>query len=146
MSLKQFEWTEALSVGDTMIDLQHRELIFALNDLSRAIENHEGSSEIHRLISFLHFYAKWHFSHEENCASRAHCTIADCNRQAHEKFLVIISSLHERYRTSGDSEAFAQQVHAQLGNWLINHILKIDTQIGPCLRMVSPGPDATPAQ
>jgi hemerythrin len=134
MALKRFAWTEDLSVGDTMIDLQHRELIFALNDLSVAIENQKGSAEVQRLITFLEFYAGWHFSHEEGCAASAKCPIATHNQQAHAKFLAMVRTLQARYREYGGSEEAALQMHAQLGDWLINHILKVDTQIGGCLR------------
>lgn len=130
----KFEWNEELSVGNAMIDSHHKELIFAFNDLSDAIEKENGSSEIKKLLTFLKFYAEWHFGHEESCAAKHKCAIAHQNQQAHEKFLSIFSDLQTQYRESGANEAIARQAHDQLADWLVSHILKIDTQIAHCIR------------
>jgi len=131
---KTFEWNESLSVGNAMIDSHHKELIIAFNDLSIAMDKENGASEIKKLLTFLKFYAEWHFGHEESCAFKHKCAIAAQNKSAHEKFLDIFTDLQVQYRESGASEAIARQAHEQLGEWLVSHILKIDTQIAHCIR------------
>lgn len=137
MTLKKFEWTEDLSVGNKMIDAHHKELILTFNDLSTAIESGHASQQIKKLLHFLKFYAEWHFGHEESCARKHNCSIAAQNEQAHAKFMDIFNDLQTQYRESGDSEVIARKVHAQLADWLVSHILKIDTQIGHCIRNTS---------
>lgn len=134
MATKKFEWNESISVGNAMIDSHHKELIMAFNDLSDAIDKDNGASEIKKLLTFLKFYAEWHFGHEESCAFKHKCAIAAQNQSAHAKFLDIFSDLQVQYRESGGSEAIARQAHEQLGDWLVSHILKIDTQIAHCIR------------
>lgn len=134
MTTQKFEWTEKLSVGNAMIDSHHKELILAFNDLSDAIEKGNAAMEIKKLLTFLKFYAEWHFGHEESCAAKHQCAIAGQNQQAHAQFLTIFSDLQVQYRESGASEAIARQAHTQLAEWLVGHILKIDTQIAHCLR------------
>ncbi len=134
MPLKTFEWNESLSVGNAMIDSHHKELIIAFNELSVAIAEKKGASQIKKLLTFLKFYAEWHFSHEESCAFKHKCAIADQNKSAHEKFLKIFADLQVQYRESGDSEEVATRAQQLLGDWLVEHILKIDTQIGHCIR------------
>ncbi|HEY9763399.1 MAG TPA: hemerythrin family protein [Trichocoleus sp.] len=132
--MQKFEWNESLSVGVRMIDTQHKELIAAFNNLSDAIEQGTGATAIKKLLIFLKYYAEWHFEHEESCAAKHHCAIADTNRQAHATFLEIFSTLQTRYRESGANEEIARQAHTQLADWLVGHIMKIDTQIGHCIR------------
>ncbi|HEY9629847.1 MAG TPA: hemerythrin family protein [Coleofasciculaceae cyanobacterium] len=132
--MQRFEWSHELSVGVPMIDSQHKELISAFNDLSEAIEQGRGASAIKKLLTFLKYFTEWHFEQEESCAAKHRCAISETNHQAHTRFLEIFSHLQVEYRESGASEEIARTVHAQLADWLVNHIMTIDTQIGKCIR------------
>lgn len=132
--MQKFTWSDSLSVGVPMIDIQHKELIMAFNELSDAIENGQGASAIKKLLMFLQYYAEWHFDNEESCAAKHQCPIAETNQQAHKRFLDIFSNLKKQYTESGESDEIARQIHQELADWLISHILKIDTQIGDCIR------------
>ncbi|MDX2212832.1 MAG: hemerythrin family protein [Oculatellaceae cyanobacterium bins.114] len=132
--MQKFEWSDELSVGVPMIDTQHKELITAFNDLSEAIEQGTGTKAIKKLLTFLKYFTEWHFEQEENCAAKHKCAIAETNHQAHTRFLSIFSTLQAEYRESGASEDIARKAHAQLADWLVNHIMAIDTQIGKCVR------------
>jgi hemerythrin len=132
--MQKFEWTDRLSVGVPMIDIHHKELIAAFNDLSDAIENGNGAAHIKKLLTFLKYFTEWHFEQEESCAAKHRCAIGETNQTAHRKFLQIFGDLQAQYRDSGASDAIARQAHAQLADWLVNHIMTIDTQIGHCVR------------
>lgn len=132
--MQKFEWSDQLSVGVPMIDTQHKELINAFNDLSEAIEQGTGASAIKKLLTFLKYFTEWHFEQEEACAAKHTCAVAEINHQAHTRFLSIFSTLQTEYRESGASEAIARKAHAQLADWLVSHIMTIDTQIGACVR------------
>uniref|UniRef100_B8HR31 Hemerythrin-like metal-binding protein n=1 Tax=Cyanothece sp. (strain PCC 7425 / ATCC 29141) TaxID=395961 RepID=B8HR31_CYAP4 len=132
--MQKFEWSDRLAVGVPMIDTQHRELITAINELSEAIEQGTGTTAIKKLLTFLKYYAEWHFENEEGCAAKHKCPIADTNAQAHAKFLDIFTKLQKEYRESGASDEIARRAHAQLADWLVSHIMTIDTQIGQCIR------------
>jgi hemerythrin len=132
--MQKFEWNDSLSVGVPMIDTQHKELIVAFNDLSDAIEQGTGTTAIKKLLTFLKYYAEWHFEQEESCAAKHRCAIAETNHNAHVRFMDIFSTLQKQYRESGASEAIARSAHTQLADWLVSHIMTIDTQIGRCIR------------
>lgn len=134
ISLRPFTWDDSLSTGVPMIDAHHKELIAAVNDLGLAIAHHQGSTAIRKLFAFLKFYAEWHFEHEEACAARHQCPIAEVNQQAHATFIKTFGHLHEQYQASDASEAVAIEIYQQLSDWLISHILKIDTHLGRCIR------------
>lgn len=135
--MKKFEWMESLSVGVPMIDIQHKELIAAFNDLSEAIEQGHGGTAVKKLLIFLQYFTEWHFEHEESCAAKHKCAIAGKNQQAHAQFLKMFQSLQIQYRESGASEEIARKAHAQLADWLVSHIMTIDTQIGKCVHDAS---------
>ncbi len=132
--MKKFEWNDSLSVGVPMIDVQHKEIITAFNDLSEAIEQGNGAASVKKLLTFLKYFTEWHFEQEESCAAKHRCAVADINHQAHTRFLAIFTALQAQYRESGASDAIARQAHAQLADWLVSHIMTIDTQIGQCVR------------
>ncbi|MGB3310218.1 MAG: hemerythrin family protein [Nodosilinea sp.] len=133
-TIQTFAWDDSLSTGVPMIDAHHKELIAAVNDLGQAIKQEKGASTIKKLFVFLKFYAEWHFEHEEACAAKHQCPIAEVNQQAHVTFIETFGTLHDRYKASEASEAVAEEIYQQLVDWLTSHILKIDTHIGRCIR------------
>jgi len=128
--MQKFAWDDSLKTGVASIDVQHKELIAVFNDLSEAIEEGKGSTTIKKILIFLRYYGEWHFEHEENCAMKHKCPMAEVNKQAHKKFMEIFISLNEEYRQSGASEEIARKIHHVLSDWLVNHIKAIDVQIG----------------
>ena len=132
--MKKFEWSESLSTGVPMIDTQHKELIVATNEIGEAIARGNGTTAIKKLLSFLKFYAEWHFGNEETCAAKHQCPIAGTNQAAHRKFIDTFGKLHDQYRQSDASEEVAIKIYEELSEWLVSHILTIDTQIGACIK------------
>ncbi|MGB3491307.1 MAG: hemerythrin family protein [Elainellaceae cyanobacterium] len=139
--MKKFEWMESLSVGVPVIDAQHQEIIAAFNDLSDAIEQGNGAASVQTLMIFLQHVIEWHVEHEETCAAQYGCAIAEKKRYAHVQFLKMFKVLQTQYRESGASDEIARNAHAQLADWLVSHILTVDTQFGRCVHTV-PSPAA----
>jgi len=132
--MKKFEWSDSLSTGVPMIDTQHKELIAATNEIGEAIDRGNGANAIKKLLVFLKFYAEWHFGNEETCAAKHSCPMAGVNQEAHKKFIETFGKLHDQYRQSDSSEEVARKIYDELCDWLVSHILKIDTQIGACIK------------
>ena len=128
--LQHFVWSDALSTGVPAIDIQHKELIVAFNDLADAIEQGEKPPAIQRILVFLEFYADWHFGREEKCADECQCPCTEANKQAHKYFTEVFRNLHDEYRLSKFSDEVARKVHRELSDWIVNHVLKVDKQIG----------------
>lgn len=128
--IQRFEWTDRLSTGVPMIDIQHKELVAAINDLADAIEQGRGASSIKQLIVFMKYYAEWHFENEESCANKYQCPLAEVNHRAHEQFIQLFEELQQQYRHSQADESVAVMIHGKLADWLVNHIMKIDKEIG----------------
>jgi hemerythrin len=129
--MDRYELNESLITGVRMIDTHHRELIEAINDLANAIEKGEGSNAVKKILSFLEFYAEWHFDHEEKCAYKHQCPMADINKQAHIQFLDTVKKYKIEYRENPDNQIeIASKIHHELADWLVRHIQGIDVKLG----------------
>lgn len=128
--MKRFEWTPALSTGVAFIDTQHKELIRAINELGDDLQRGQGGASIKKTVSFLKYYAEWHFGQEEDCAAKHQCPIAATNQQAHAQFMKMLDKLTTDLRDANDPESVAKEAHSLLSDWFEGHIMKIDRQIG----------------
>ena len=111
--MDEIVWSSRLATGIDFVDAQHRALIDAFR--------------------FLEIYVREHFRDEESEMDRLHCPEADLNRRGHARFLASFEVLSTRLRTNGPSEALAQEVHHELGEWFVHHIMLIDIRMAKTL-------------
>jgi hemerythrin len=132
-SMKYIEWTPAIRTGVSSIDVQHKALIHAINDLGKELEEGRGEASIKKTVSFLKYYTEWHFGQEEDCAAKHQCPIAETNKQAHAKFIAMIDKLVSDLQNTDNPEGVAKEAHALVCDWIEHHIMKIDKQVGDCV-------------
>jgi hemerythrin-like metal-binding protein len=128
-----FVWDESLATGDAKVDEQHRELIRQINALIRAMSEGHGRQEIKKLLDFLSDYVIHHFHWEESCMEKHRCPLAAVNQRAHTTFVERFQAICLRYETEGPSSDLVLQIRRELGDWLVNHIRKIDTSLRRCV-------------
>jgi len=138
--MKYIEWTPALRTGSSSIDVQHKALIHAINELGKNLEEGKGAMCIQKTISFLKYYTEWHFGLEEECAAKHQCPIAETNKHEHTKFIAIVDKLINDLRNTDNPETVAKEAHALVCDWIENHIMKIDKQVGKCVASHSAQP------
>lgn len=137
--MERFVLNEALTTGVKMIDIHHKELIAAINDLADAIEEGKGANSVKKILTFLEFYAEWHFNHEEKCAHKNQCPLAEVNQNAHAIFLDHVKNYKLEYRQKDiDEDAIARKIHQELSQWLVNHIQGIDIKLGQQIMAATP--------
>lgn len=137
--MERFVLNESLLTGVKMIDSHHRELIEAINDLADAIEQGHGTGAIKKILTFLEFYADWHFSHEEKCVHKHQCALAEVNKKAHTKFLETVKNYKQKYREEEASQdQIAREIHNELSTWLVEHIQGIDMKMGAEMLAATP--------
>jgi len=127
------KWDESLSVGVELIDEQHRMWIDRINDLSAAIERHDGASKIIKTLDFLIEYTHFHFSTEEKHMVKNHYTGYENHRKFHEDLKVTLANLEEDFVEEGVNQALAESINVFLVNWLVNHIKAMDVEFGKFL-------------
>lgn len=57
------------------------------------------------------------------------CPLAAANLAVHVQFRQTFAKANERLKNPGSYVLVAHQVHKELGDWLINHIPKIDINL-----------------
>ncbi len=129
----KIKWDDSLSVGVNLIDDQHKMLITRLNDMSNAVEMHQGLEKIMKTLDFLIKYTDFHFGTEEKHMTKFCYPGMDYHKKQHEKFKSTLNNLVEDFKEEGATEVLANSIDTFLINWLINHIKIIDIEFGKFL-------------
>lgn len=131
--MKKITWSDDLSVGVDLIDKQHKMLIKRLNDMSEAIEDVKGPTEIARTLEFLIEYTDYHFSTEtEHMRRTGFPGLAD-HLKKHDEFTSTLADLEEEFREDGATHMLAESLDTFLVNWLVKHISSVDVEFGKFL-------------
>ncbi len=126
-------WDDSMASGDPLIDEQHKQLIHQLNRLMTGMVAGSGRSEVQASLNFLADYVAKHFGYEEACMEKHQCPVAKKNKTAHASFVANFGAMRARIETDGPSPALAIELQHKLADWLVNHIRRIDTQLGGCM-------------
>ena len=128
------EWKEEYNTGEPEVDKQHKILFQYLDDLESHMKAGDVSDRyIKMLLDNLGIFTRSHFCYEEICMRRSKCPIAAKNKEIHVNLLSAYKKYRERFEVEGISDDLVQGLHDFLESWLVNHILKIDTQLRACL-------------
>jgi hemerythrin len=126
---RKLTWDDALTTGNMEIDAQHKFLIDTFNELGDAIQQGSGMDNISKILGVLRYYADWHFGKEEECMESYGCPAAKINKIAHQVFIEKSGRYQKEYESSGSSNELALHIHAELSDWIVNHILAVDGQL-----------------
>ena len=126
-------WNESMSTGIQRLDDQHRMLFQKFNEFSKAMSNMSARESASEVLDFLQFYANWHFGQEENCMEEYRCPAASMNKQAHAEFIKTFNEFYEQWQQGTMTSQLAAATYTELERWLVNHILRVDTQLSPCV-------------
>ena len=132
-----FHWTESMSTGVSEIDGQHQALIQQINRLEEILKIDSESLRKEHILDMLDYltdYARIHFDDEERQMEIFRCKVAEENKKAHKQFLETIARLREEYQNDGPAPQVARDIHNMLGDWFINHICTIDSQLGKAIQ------------
>jgi len=129
----KIQWSDALSTGNRAIDVQHKYLIDIINDLAELIESGQSAKKIGAILNLLQYYTEWHFHREELCMDRYQCPIAPLNRSAHQQFIETFLAFRKDFSQNPAEPGLAERMYRTLTDWLVNHIQRVDGEIGPCM-------------
>jgi hemerythrin len=112
-------WTDDLTIDDSQIDFQHRQLIDAIGDLEDALASGEPK-RIAEATPFLRLYAQVHFADEERVLELIRWPKLAEHRTMHESFRRRLDEL-EASVARGDVAA-GTTLLGFLAAWLAGHI------------------------
>jgi len=129
-------WKEEYSVGDPIIDAQHRQLIGTMNQLSELL-----TGDAYRLddaltiFTQLAVYVLDHFGYEEQCMAACNYPPAElaAHKATHAGLVKQVRDFQKKVG-SGDREALRDLLPFLSGVWLTEHICHTDRQYMPFLK------------
>lgn len=136
-------WREELSVGNNVIDTDHKYLIEIINMVQQSLEA-KDKSELKRLLDDLSSYALVHFDREEKIANAAGYAQARQLGLSHQSLIKQLDQVKAEIAGMGQgwSAEVARHFTTFLRDWLINHVVNEDCLMKPLLEKFSPDFDA----
>ncbi len=130
-------WTQDLAIGIRAIDEQHRDLfanIAALRDSMR-LGNSSGAVATMR---FLERYVHDHFTAEERWMEAADYPALADHRAQHQLFTAEFRRRMADFKARGPTASLVIELSDWLGEWLRDHVSKVDVKMGQYLRASQP--------
>lgn len=126
-------WNVSLATGVEVIDEQHKILINMINDANERLDEKSGRDILEQVILDLMSYALYHFDTEEELMVENQYPAADkeSHFEQHRVFSNTVSNLQQDIRQG--KLITREELLSFLNNWLINHILHTDQQLGKFL-------------
>ncbi len=129
-------WTADLDTGIPLIDQQHRRIVDFINHLEVA-KNAGDKEAVKQIVYDCVDYTLSHFAFEESLQEEAGYAYCKPHKKVHELFARKVSEYQERMNLGDD---VAEELHATLARWLVNHIKRDDADYVESVRAsMAPG-------
>jgi hemerythrin len=126
------QWEDRYSVGHDQVDLQHRHLFELVNKLEARIKAGDDRKATIDTIQSLIDYVLVHFTDEESLMHEIGFENIHTHRWRHSEFAGKIADMALAWGEG--REVTAEQIREFLTDWLLDHILTEDMQIGAAVR------------
>jgi hemerythrin len=128
----QYEWRDCYSVGNAIIDQQHKKMLLLCAESEKCLESAgpESCEKFHDLLNEMAVCAREHFAKEEELLLARHYPMLAEHAEEHERFQTalvdfLFSAVHGELDKTG--------VFRFLSEWWIHHILVSDLDCKPYL-------------
>lgn len=135
--MEHFEWKAEYSVGDSVLDNQHKELIRIMNDVYELLHEPEGEQQdgrIEFIFGSLADYIVTHFAYEEQRlvdARYPYEKLVEHRAEHHE--LIKKVRRHHAAVMEGKRDGLKELMPYLYNEWLVHHICEQDMQYKPFL-------------
>jgi hemerythrin len=132
-------WREQLSVGNDVIDSDHRHLIDIINRVEQSLSA-KSRRDLAVVLESLSRYASEHFAREEKIADAAGYAQVPHLSEAHKGLIAELERTKAEFSqmTQDWSPDVADRFVKLLRNWLVDHVVKEDLLMKPVLQKHSP--------
>lgn len=134
--MSRFEWKTEYSVGDAIIDDQHRQMLAILDELADALDGNAAPEKggARAVFDDLAAYVTGHFAYEEQRIADAGYPedLIVAHRQEHNALLRKVQEFEQVFEQGG-AEVLEDLMPFLYGDWLIHHICETDRDYVPYL-------------
>jgi hemerythrin len=130
-----------MSVGNLIIDLDHRYLLSLVNQVEYALRHPEETDHLRMALDQLAEYAKEHFAREEKLQLRIQFRGYMPHKMAHQGLLDRLDHITQDILSEQDPErltARREEIVQLLRDWLLDHVLKEDMKMKADLENLPP--------
>jgi hemerythrin len=127
-----FKWRDDLSVGNTLIDNDHRKIVKLVNNLFGAMEQGKSKDDLENILVEIIKFTAEHFKREEEIMQRIQYADLSTHKQNHDKLFKAVLDLREKL-IDGKS-MLSIEVSKLLRDWAIKHILLDDKRLAAAIR------------
>ena len=124
-------WDTTFSIRVRELDEQHKRLINILNNILECLAEGSGQRTVAELFSSLAITLRSHFICEESLMRRYGYPGLHGHKREHDKLVEQIGITARTIATG--NLLLARDVHAFIGTWWLDHIMRDDSQFGPFL-------------
>jgi hemerythrin len=126
-------WNDTLNTGIGVIDSQHRRIVAYINALEEA-KLAKDRARVGQVIEQLVDYTQSHFGFEESLMEEAGYRFLKPHQKVHELFIKRVAGFTVR---AAKGEDIAEELHAMLSTWLLNHIAHEDRDYTGAVRRMT---------
>lgn len=130
-------WNDAMGVGNSVLDSDHRILIDLLNQLHDATETGQSREVVGSVLGVLVEYVEHHFRREEAMMAAVGVPGMEAHRRQHLDLEARVAALRDRYQ-AGERGALDEDVVTLLKRWLTEHIMVSDKSYRPWMERAGP--------
>lgn len=132
-NIEKIEWEKKYSVDTEEIDMHQKRMFELFNQLIEMKKSKTDIKDCITMITEINEYSKLYFSTEERHLKKKGYPDFNTHAKAHRQFAKL--SITVRREISENEESLTFDVIEEMRNWLINHILTLDTLYIPFLRI-----------
>lgn len=118
-------WNDSYSVGNAVLDSDHRILINLTNQLYDAVDTGQSREVVGSVLNVLVEYVEHHFRREEAILAQAGFPSLDKHKLMHHGLEKQVYDIRDRWH-AGERMALDDEVLELLKKWLTDHILVSD--------------------
>lgn len=138
-------WRPQMSVGNQLIDTDHRYLICLINTVELSLRVPENRELVSTAIEQLEQYTADHFAREEVIQMKIQYPNFMAHKKEHQEIMAQLANIRTRIQAmaekapAGDGSIAAanpedvSELIALLRHWIIDHVLKVDVELKPYL-------------
>jgi hemerythrin len=132
-------WREQLSVGNNIIDADHKYLIEIINKVEVCLTAKDMSA-LNAELKRLHDYSLLHFDREEKIAVAVGYEQTPGLHQSHQSLMEKLGKMQSNFVNAEQtwSPELTKDFADFLRDWLIDHVIKEDLLMKPALQKYSP--------
>ena len=132
-SVKKIQWKDQFSIGQRVIDKDHRTLFGLVNKFNESIPRFQNPGQMLSILASLKKYTQTHFQREEKLQQVLAFPFCEDHKKEHEALIEKLNGLIEKAMRANEDNVtdVAVEIGSFLEEWITGHVLESDLPLKP---------------